>query len=101
MPDELDNTTTSPDLDDSINGAGDEEKEISDDIDPTDLPLDDAEDLPEEVLENPDLENPEVVGEDPFDLGAFGVLNDDGEFEPANIDDDEDGDEEEISEDLF
>ena len=88
MSDELEETTNNDVSDDTTD---EEEKEV-DDIDPAELPVEDPEELAEEAEVNPE--------DDPFGLGAFGELDDDGEYvDPSAEDDDET--EDEISEDLF
>ncbi|MEI6042138.1 MAG: hypothetical protein WCQ00_01040 [bacterium] len=89
----------SDELDDTIKAGGDDteadtddDKEITD-INPAELSGDDAEDpVEEEAAVSPE--------EDPFGFGAFGELNEDGEY-VAPTTDDEDEVEDEISEDLF
>ena len=76
-----------------------EDGDVSDgeveDIDPSEITADETEDL---VDDGAVAVNPE---EDPFGFGAFGELDEDGEFSaPADADDDDEK-EDEISEDLF
>lgn len=95
MSDEL-NDTTNDTLGDAdiADVLDDEEKEAGDaDIDPTELSADEPEDLAEDDA----VVSPE---EDPFGFGAFGELNEDGEFVAPAVDDDEEV-EDEVSEDLF
>ncbi|MEI6553349.1 MAG: hypothetical protein WCO09_02175 [bacterium] len=95
MSDELDITTKkTDDLDDPITDevGVDDEKEITDDIDPSDLPIDEVEDLTEDPVVSPE--------EDPFGFGAFGELDEDGEYVAPAVDEDDEA-EDEISEDLF
>ena len=92
MSDALDDTTkTTDDLDETISDeTEDEEKEIGD-IDEAELAVDEVEDLSEDAVVSPE--------EDPFGFGAFGELDEDGEYVAPATDDDET--EDEVSEDLF
>ena len=89
----LDDTTKDEDSDDALLGDDTvDEKDLDEDIDPADLPLDEVEDVSEEAVVSPE--------EDPFGFGAFGELDEDGDYvAPATDDDDET--EDEVSEDLF
>lgn len=93
MSDELDDTTNAIAGDEEIDEEGVEEEKEIEDIDPGELPLDDVEELTEDGV----VATPE---EDPFGFGAFGELNEDGEFVAPTTDEDEEV-EDEVSEDLF
>ena len=96
MSDELD------DLKDDVSEDEVDEKELGDiadlsgdDIDPEKITTDDLDDPIEDAAE---VVSPE---EDPFGFGAFGELDEDGEYvSPTETDDDDEG-EEEVDENLF
>ena len=97
MVDELDTTTTNDD--DALDLDEHEEKDTEEDIDPSKLidePLDEVEEVEDLAVEEAAV-SPE---EDPFGFGAFGQLDENGEF-VATTTEDEEEDEDEISEDLF
>ena len=93
MPDVLDDLNTNDKNSDGVLGDEHEEEKEIEDIDPSELSTDE----PEELVEDEVVVSPE---EDPFGFGAFGELNEDGEF-VAPATEDEDEAEDEISEDLF
>lgn len=93
MPDVLDDVKTNEENSDGVLGDEHEEEKEIEDIDPSELSVDE----PEELAEDEVVVSPE---EDPFGFGAFGELNEDGEF-VAPATEDEDEVEDEISEDLF
>lgn len=91
MSDELDDTTSDIEKDEESIDEEVDEKDI-DEMEPLEISSEDAEDLPEDAVVSPE--------EDPFGFGAFGELDEDGEY-VAPATDDEDEAEDEVSEDLF
>lgn len=98
MADELDTTTND---DDTLDLDEHDEKDVED-IDPSKL-IDEPLDEVDETEEVEDLAVEEAAvspEEDPFGFGAFGQLDENGEF-IATTTEDEEEEEDEISEDLF